>query len=1131
MNPTSPSTLKTPITRLIRLFGLLISTCLFSSAADIQKPNIIVIFTDDQGYQDLSCFGSPLIDTPNIDQMADEGVRLTNFHVSSSVCSASRASLLTGRKPSRHGVTGVYSPNSTGMNNSEVTIADVLKAAGYRTAMFGKWHLGDRNNSDLPLAFGFDEYFGIPYSNDMTIGSQQSFSPDCVFLEGYNLSQAQADQSNPIKNKVPLFEGNLIAEYPAAQASLTRRYFDRAIGTIDDATASNPENPFFIYIAPAMPHIPLFASPEFAGTSARGLYGDVVEEIDHHTGRLLDHLRGKGLDERTIVIFTSDNGPWVPFGNDAGDSDPYRGGKFSLNEGGTRVPCVAWWPAKWPAGRESIEKVSSVDLLPTFVHYAGASLPNDYLDGINISHHFENPSLPTGRKFDVTEFRRSNTTFQAVHDGPWKLMPDGESEGSTSSREPRLYHVSDDPDESDNLYASKPAKVQQLQALLNQFTNSLGNSADNTPPNAPTGLTATSAAPGAIALQWNDNSAADLSHYIVYRALSSGAGFRPIAVTTTSDLSDTHATGGGTMFYRIVAVDERGNFSTPSTESSALPVNTPPPSAMKLLEFDFSGLSGNQPDFVPGIITPGAELVIEANLSRNDLGISASNLSDDEWNLTTTLTDPTLDDVIAADDDLFLDFSIAPNAGKTVIVTELRYSFLREGADSPTDYHLFSSSNGFEATDAISSVSVSNTETTVFTADNLWIKIGTPEEFRLILSGNGPADASTHITGVSVHGFLTDIPPGPPTGLNTTIPSRGIIELNWSPPTDSDLATAPYTIYRSENSGSGFSMIATDVAGTSYVDSTVGEGSTVHYVVTATDLGGNESSFSNQVSVTLPDDGVIELTGNTTGAAGGGFADYGSLSGGAWDDSSNNDGVVALSVSRTSFGGETSITAWNPNGYLGPGTGISFTKGSATTAAGALSSGAFIVIKTDSSAFGATEYLLESVTLQLWRNGSQAATFYQFAYDQENDGYTQSDLIATPTEINSSGTSNSFQISASLPPTESTQHEVRLYFWNPSGGAANANTHLFDISASYTLAEPPRVPKIIGISISDTEITLTWTGEPDGSFDILGSVDLAAFPILAAEGLRPTTMPFSHTFPLPEVMRSAGRGFFVVAEH
>lgn len=456
--------------------SLLLNGCATSEKKTDRKPNVIIIFTDDQGYQDVGCYGSPKIKTPNLDQMAEEGVRLTDFYVANSICSPSRASLLTGRLPLRTGFTGVIFPREKGLSTSEVTIAEVLKGAGYQTACFGKWHLGDLKG-EMPMDQGFDTYYGIPYSNDMYIGKGQKFASKVTFRQGYNLEKAQQDQDTThkyhkvwsvleprgLKMKCPLFEGDEIVEYPCDQATLTQRYFDRAI----DYISSVKDDPFFVYLTPAMPHIPLYASDRFKGTSERGLYGDVIEEIDFYTGKLLKHLKAEGLDENTLVIFSSDNGPWIKYGEQGGSALPLRDGKMNCYEGGYRVPCIVRWPGKIKPAVSS-EIVSATDLLPTIAHYAGAQLPNVKLDGMNIANHLENIQTPSGRT-EITYTKRN--TLMGIRSGDWKYLPHGGLKPNQG--EPELYNLKDDLAESKNIYDQYPEKVEEMKRLWEERDKSL----------------------------------------------------------------------------------------------------------------------------------------------------------------------------------------------------------------------------------------------------------------------------------------------------------------------------------------------------------------------------------------------------------------------------------------------------------------------------------------------------------------------------------------------------------------------------------------------------------------------------------------------------------------------------------
>lgn len=436
------------------------------------KPNIVIIFTDDQGYQDLGCYGSPLIQTPAIDGMAREGLKLTDFYVSASVSSASRAGLLTGRLNTRNGVKGVFFPESEGMPSEEITLAEALKEQGYATGCFGKWHLGDLKGH-LPTDQGFDKYFGIPYSNDMYIGPSQKFASNAVFREGYTLSEAKADQDfvrnapnrATIKKRLnsvsPLFEGDEIIEYPCDQSTTTRRYFDKAI----EFVGQNKEKPFFVYITPSMPHIPLFASEQFRGKSKRGLYGDVVEEIDWNVGRFLNYLDQQGLAENTLVIFASDNGPWLGYKEDSGSADPLRGGKFSYYEGGVRVPCILRWKGTIPAGVTSDAIIASIDLFPTIMHYAGCRSFRQKIDGVDISSFLENPSLRLRDEYVYVK----GGEVHGIRKGDWVYLPKTGNSKFKEGDVPELFNLKRDIGETNNLHLEYPEKVKELQEVMQLY--------------------------------------------------------------------------------------------------------------------------------------------------------------------------------------------------------------------------------------------------------------------------------------------------------------------------------------------------------------------------------------------------------------------------------------------------------------------------------------------------------------------------------------------------------------------------------------------------------------------------------------------------------------------------------------
>ena len=427
-----------------------------------ENPNLIIIFTDDQGYKDLSCYGSPDIKTPHIDRLARQGIRFTDFYVASSVCSPSRAALLTGRYSLRNGIGDVLIPDERGLSPSEITIAEMLRPAGYQSACYGKWHLGDLPPS-LPTNQGFDEYFGIPYSNDMFLGKTHSFSKSVTFTEDYTLDMAKADQIEPRGRKVPLFEGSQVVEYPCEQSTLTQRYFDRAIEFIDKTQGG----PFFLYINPAMPHVPLFASEKFVGMSEEGLYGDVIEEIDWNVGRLMKHLQSKGIEERTMVIFASDNGPWLEYEEHSGHSTPLRDGKFSIYEGGVRVPCIMYWKGKWDAGKVSKTPLSTVDLLPTMAHYAGVPLPQVQLDGVNISEHLENTEIPIEKEF-ILWSGEEGKGICGIRMGDWKYLPFGGQ--PYDDNEPELFNLKEDLSETKNLIQQYPEIAERLKGRIDQFT-------------------------------------------------------------------------------------------------------------------------------------------------------------------------------------------------------------------------------------------------------------------------------------------------------------------------------------------------------------------------------------------------------------------------------------------------------------------------------------------------------------------------------------------------------------------------------------------------------------------------------------------------------------------------------------
>ncbi|MFC1806023.1 sulfatase [Planctomycetota bacterium] len=421
-----------------------------------RRPNFVVIFADDQGYQDIGCFGSPDIRTPHLDRMAAEGRKFTDFYVAASVCSPSRAALLTGCYPTRVSVPGVLFPRSnTGLSDKEATIAKVLKARGYATACIGKWHLGFQQQF-LPTRHGFDSYYGIPYSNDMWLAPNMEFADDAKLPEGATVEELKKGPRQ--RNAVPLMRDEKVIEYPADQATLTKRYTEEAVKFI----TANKDKPFFVYLPHTMPHIPLFASKAFKGKSKRGLYGDTIEEIDWSTGQILEAIRKLGIEKDTCVVYTSDNGPWLSKKAHGGSALPLRDGKFSVYEGGMREPCIMWWPGRIPAGTTCSELATTMDLLPTFAKLAGAEPPKDtIIDGKDIW------PLMAGTAGAKTPheafFYFRGHGLQAVRSGDWKLHLG--RKGKKRQAPGQLYNLRDDIGEKTNVADKHPDVVKRLEAL------------------------------------------------------------------------------------------------------------------------------------------------------------------------------------------------------------------------------------------------------------------------------------------------------------------------------------------------------------------------------------------------------------------------------------------------------------------------------------------------------------------------------------------------------------------------------------------------------------------------------------------------------------------------------------------
>ncbi len=461
------STLFKPYYSLLKVFFLLIVLLpqgIKSQENTSKRYNFIVIFADDLGYGDLSSFGNPSIVTPVLDRMAMEGQKWTNFYVGAPVCTPSRAALLTGRLPVRNGLMSdksrVFFPDSkNGIPAKEITLAEQLKQANYTTHMAGKWHLGHREQF-LPTQHGFDYYYGIPYSNDMDITRKLNSSMDY-----WELWTKEYKNLTPADFNVPLLEGTQEIERPANQNTIVKRYTDASIEVIN--THQKGDAPFFLYLAYNLPHVPLFASEEFRGKSKRGLYGDVVEEIDFNIGRLLDALKAKGLEENTIVVFTSDNGPWLPTELSGGSAGLLREGKGTTWEGGMREPTIFWSPGNIPPGIIT-DMGTTMDLFTTFSAIAGVEVPLDReMDGIDLS-----PVLfrkEKGSRNEVYYYRQRE--LYAMRLGSFKAHFITQSAYATTTSKqyhnpPLLFNVDEDPSERFDIAAQHPEVLAKIKEVV-----------------------------------------------------------------------------------------------------------------------------------------------------------------------------------------------------------------------------------------------------------------------------------------------------------------------------------------------------------------------------------------------------------------------------------------------------------------------------------------------------------------------------------------------------------------------------------------------------------------------------------------------------------------------------------------
>jgi len=468
------------------LFGLLSGHAAIGNetANDIvaKLPNIVVIFIDDLGYADIGPFmpegDPPGFKTPNLDQMAAQGRKFTDFVASTAVCSASRAALLTGCYHRRVGISGAFGPGSkTGINPDEMTLAELCKQKDYKTACFGKWHLGSRKKF-LPLQHGFDHYYGLPYSNDMW-----PLHPNYANLPADSVKRKRGYPP------LPLIEGNDIVDEEvtgADQTQLTTQYTRRAVEFIK----ANKENPFLLYVPHSMVHVPLFVSDKFKGKSNAGLFGDVMMEVDWSVGQILQTLRDVNVADNTLVVFTSDNGPWLSYGHHAGSAAPLREGKGTMWEGGYRVPTVMWWPGKIPAKSVCHELSSTIDIFPTVAKLIGAELPDHKIDGEDISElMFEDGKAESPHKSFYCYYK--NGQLQAVRDRQWKLvlphqyrsmngkpggkdgMPEKYSQLKVTQTE--LYDLKSDPSESTDVLTENPDVVTRLMGEVEKARKDLGD--------------------------------------------------------------------------------------------------------------------------------------------------------------------------------------------------------------------------------------------------------------------------------------------------------------------------------------------------------------------------------------------------------------------------------------------------------------------------------------------------------------------------------------------------------------------------------------------------------------------------------------------------------------------------------
>ena len=455
--------MKTHFKTILKRVGCALTTLLPLCAAAQEPTNFILIYLDDMGYGDLGCTGAIGYETPHIDQMAAQGLRFTRYYAPQAVSGASRAGVLTGCYPNRIGMWGAPDHRSTrGISADEMTIGNVLKQKGYATAAFGKWHLGFQEEF-LPLQHGFDEFYGIPYSNDMWPNHPTGSYPD-----------------------LPLYDGNTVVGYNTDQSEFTTAFTEKTL----DFISKNKDRPFFVYLAHPMPHVPLAVSDKFKGKSKQGLYGDVMMEIDWSVGQILQKLEEEGLSSQTLVVFTSDNGPWLNYGNHAGTTGGLREGKGVSFEGGQRVPCIMYWKGQIASGLINNQLVSGLDILPTFAEIAAAPLPKHKIDGLSLLALIRGEVKESPRKDFAYYYRKNN--LEAVTDGDYKLVfphthrsyegfvPANDGKPGPVNEyhkleEPLLFDLRRDPGERYNLYQALPDVVAHLEQIAEQHRADMGD--------------------------------------------------------------------------------------------------------------------------------------------------------------------------------------------------------------------------------------------------------------------------------------------------------------------------------------------------------------------------------------------------------------------------------------------------------------------------------------------------------------------------------------------------------------------------------------------------------------------------------------------------------------------------------